>query len=286
MGADVERLNLRDGVGNLDGTGNALDNRINGNDGANILSGLDGSDRLYGEEGSDRLFGGNGNDRLYGGAGGDYLDGGLGNDTYYVDNADDVVIEGTSGGRDFIESDVTFVLSDNVERLRVGRKGADVNGIGNSLDNDIYGGDGNNTLWGMDGDDQINGGGGDDVMYGGNGNDRFNGNNGHDLLYGGAGDDRFDGGAGDDIFYGGLGANRMKGGDGADTFSFVPTPDLQMVDDFQQGVDIIEVSAVTFDDIEVYSRGRGVQVDFGTDHQIYLANTGEITLTSEDFTFI
>jgi hypothetical protein len=29
-----------------------------------------------------------------------------------------------------------------------------------------------------------------------------------------------------------------------------------------------------------------VQVDFGADHQIYLANTGDITLMAEDFTFL
>lgn len=59
-----------------------------------------------------------------------------------------------------------------------------------------------------------------------------------------------------------------------------------MVDDFEQGIDLIEVSGVSFDAIVVYSRGRGVQVDFGADHQIYLANTGDITLTVEDFTFL
>jgi Ca2+-binding RTX toxin-like protein len=76
------------------------------------------------------------------------------------------------------------------------RQQSHVDGTGNALKNDIYGGSGNNSLWGMNGDDQINGGDGDNVMFGGNGNDRFNGNNGNDLFYGGAGTDRFDGGAG------------------------------------------------------------------------------------------
>jgi|GEM_PF-2321882 hypothetical protein len=43
----------------------------------------------------------------------------------------------------------------------------------------------------------------------------------------------------------------MKGGDGADIFSFVSTTDLQMVDDFEQGIDLMEVSCVSFDAIEV-----------------------------------
>ena len=40
---NVENLTL-DGLSDLDGTGNELDNRIIGNDGANTLSGLAGND--------------------------------------------------------------------------------------------------------------------------------------------------------------------------------------------------------------------------------------------------
>ena len=199
LGDHVERLNLVDGAGDLTGTGNGLSNVIFGNDGANVLTGLAGSDRLYGEEGADMIYGGQGNDRLYGGSGADLLDGGLGNDTYYVDDTGDLVIEGEGGGFDFIESDVTFVMGDNVERLRVGRNGADVDGTGNALGNGLYGGNGDNRLWGLAGNDTIQGQGGNDILYGGAGDDRLYGGAGDDLLIGGD-RDHLDGGEGDDTF--------------------------------------------------------------------------------------
>jgi hypothetical protein len=46
------------GTAAIDGTGNTLDNTINGNGGANVLSGLEGNDTLNGNGGDDRLFGG------------------------------------------------------------------------------------------------------------------------------------------------------------------------------------------------------------------------------------
>jgi Ca2+-binding RTX toxin-like protein len=45
-----------------EGMGNALNNKLTGNDSANLLSGGDGDDRLIGRGGSDRLSGGLGSD--------------------------------------------------------------------------------------------------------------------------------------------------------------------------------------------------------------------------------
>ena len=286
LGDNVERLYLVDGAGDLSGTGNGLSNRIYGNDGSNVLIGLGGSDRLYGEEGADQLYGGAGSDRLYGGAGADVLDGGLGNDTYYVDDAGDVVIEGANGGFDFIESDVSYAMGDNIERLRVGRSGGDVDGTGNAQGNELFGGQGDNHLWGLAGDDNIQGQNGDDMLDGGAGNDRLYGGNGADLIYGGDGDDRLYGGAGDDLLIGGAGVDRVNGGAGADMFVFGPANGSQMIEDFEQGVDRVTVQGASFDDLEISSRGRGVEVSFGADHVIYFANTGDIALTQDDFVFV
>jgi len=49
----VENLTLTSGAGNINGTGNALDNVIIGNEGNNILSGLGGTDTLTGGAGAD-----------------------------------------------------------------------------------------------------------------------------------------------------------------------------------------------------------------------------------------
>lgn len=68
--ANVEDLILT-GTGNINGTGNDLDNSITGNSGNNLLKGLGGNDTLIGSAGSDTLIGGAGNDILTGGDGAD-----------------------------------------------------------------------------------------------------------------------------------------------------------------------------------------------------------------------
>ncbi|MEZ0213368.1 MAG: M10 family metallopeptidase C-terminal domain-containing protein, partial [Xanthobacteraceae bacterium] len=81
LGANVENLTLT-GTAALSGTGNALDNVMIGNDGANKIVASTGNDTLLGGAGSDQLYGNDGDDILDGGLGADTLSGGNGADTY------------------------------------------------------------------------------------------------------------------------------------------------------------------------------------------------------------
>ncbi|MDK9703368.1 MAG: hypothetical protein OEL20_09525 [Sulfuritalea sp.] len=67
LGANLENLVLTSG--NSSGTGNALDNVINGSTGNNTLTGNAGNDALDGNAGTDMLIGGTGNDTYRFGAG-------------------------------------------------------------------------------------------------------------------------------------------------------------------------------------------------------------------------
>ncbi|EHK59128.1 calcium-binding protein [Allomesorhizobium alhagi] len=111
LGANVERLELQ-GSGDLNGTGNSLNNTLVGNSGANVLSGGDGNDYMVGGAGNDTLNGGAGNDTLIGGAGRDSLNGGAGNDRFDFDLVSDSpagpalrdsIVGGFSHGFDLID---------------------------------------------------------------------------------------------------------------------------------------------------------------------------------------
>ncbi|KNH43125.1 type I secretion protein, partial [Pseudomonas lini] len=84
---------------------------------------------------------------LDGGLGADILIGGAGNDTYVVDNIGDVISETSTlaGEIDTVRSSVTFTLGANLENLTL-TGAANLNGIGNTLNNVITGNDGNNQL--------------------------------------------------------------------------------------------------------------------------------------------
>lgn len=215
---NVENLTLV-GSGALNGVGNSLGNRIEGNAGANVLTGGDGNDTLLGGAGDDTLSGGDGSDTLYGGDGADKLSGssgadamygGSGDDVYTVDQTLDRVLEYAGGGTDTVNSTATFTLSANIELLNLGGSAA-INGAGNELANTINGNEAGNVISGSGGDDLLRGNGGNDAMYGGAGND---------TVSAGAGDDLVDGGAGLDVLY---------GGGGADVFVFTSVADSTRV---------------------------------------------------------
>ncbi len=257
LAANFENLRLAEGSATT-GTGNELDNRIEGNSQDNILNGLAGADTLIG---------------------------GAGNDQYLVDNTGDSVVEAAGGGTDTVTASVSYTLADNVENLVLLGAQA-VNGTGNSQANILTGNELDNLLDGGAGDDRMAGGRGDDTYVvdstgdvvvelagegadtvessinwtlaanienltlsgtadtNATGNNECNqliGNSGNNILDGQGGDDEPLGGAGDDRLIGGAGEDRMLGGTGDDTYVVDNTGDV-IIELAGEGNDTVESS--------------------------------------------
>ncbi len=131
---NVEQLVLV-GEDTIDGTGNALDNVLIGNNGANVLDG---------------------------GFGKDAMAGGVGDDTYIVDNSGDAISEAAGEGTDTVQSSADYVLPANVEKLILTGAG-NIGGTGNELNNEVIGNDATNVLTGGLGNDLLKGGTGFDT---------------------------------------------------------------------------------------------------------------------------
>lgn len=132
---------------------------------------------------------------------------------------------------------------------------------GGAGDDTLNGGADNDTLRGHKGDDVLNGGGGDDVLGGGDGDDELTGSGGKDDLKGRAGADELHGGAnkdtirggdGDDILTGGGGGDTLNGGraddtltgnGGSDIFEFNRNAGDDRITDFEDGSDLIDLTA-------------------------------------------
>lgn len=232
LAANVENLYLDEGA--VNGTGNALNNRIEGNWDNNVLNG---------------------------GAGNDTLLGGAGDDTYIVDSSSDVVTETSGNGTDTVQASATFTLSSNVENLTL-TGGNAINGTGNTLANVLTGNGANNTLNGGAGADTLIGGAGNDtyvvdsasdtivelagegvdlvqttvsytlsanvenVSLSGTSNINATGNADNNTLTGNSGANTLSGGAGNDTINGGAGIDTMIGGTGDDSYTIDTLSDV------------------------------------------------------------
>jgi Ca2+-binding RTX toxin-like protein len=174
--------------------GRGDDDWLEGGTGRDTLEGGAGHDFLFGGDGNDRLVGGAGRDYLEGGTGADRMIGGSGNDEYDVDHEGDVVVEGAGDGGDWLWASVDYTVSDSVHVESLFVLGDDgITLTGNSLDNTIHDGRGNDVLRGRGGDDRIMVlMGGQDVLSGGGGNDHLSTENFSVTMRGGTGDDLYE----------------------------------------------------------------------------------------------
>jgi serralysin len=169
--------------------------------GSDVIYGTSASNGLYGFGGDDIITAGAGADHLVGGTGADIMIGGVGNDTYEVDNSGDIIVERAGGGSDTVQSELpTFTLDPYLDHLRL--VGTAFEGIGNEI---------NNTMYGTGLANRLDGRAGTDTLYG---------YDGSDFLLGGDGDDYLRGGEGDDVLVGGAGKDKLEGGNGIDTASY------------------------------------------------------------------
>ena len=253
---NLENLVLT-GVAAINGTGNALANRITGNGAANILTGGGEADTLIG---------------------------GAGDDTYVTDGLDSLS-EAANAGTDTVYASASITLAANLEHLVLTGTAA-INGFGNTLANRLTGNNASNGLDGGAGADTLSGGVGDDtyltdgldtlIEAAGGGNDTVastvsftlaanfenlgllgtaalsgTGNSVANRIVGNSGANVLNGGAGADTLNGGAGKDQLLGGTGADLFDFNlatesgPTAlTADVISDFVQGQDKIDLSGI------------------------------------------
>ncbi len=226
------------------------------------IEGLRGSafnDTIIGDAQDNRLEGIAGDDVLQGFAGADMLVGGAGNDIYYIESADDMVIEDLNGGFDTLYTQANIRLSDNIEQV-VAYGGATFI-TGSSTSNNMFGYISANSLT-LDGDA---------------GNDWILGSNQADTLIGGLGNDT------------------LTGGLGGDTFRFSTDCGLDRIMDFSAGAGLNDVLACDFGmSFDTLAELLAVATQVGGDTVItinattvlILAGVQKTALVADDFAFV
>lgn len=142
--------------------------------------------------------------------------------------ADDERIQNLNVREDTVipPEDQTLVGDENPNELSGGDGNDDIDGLagddtllGNRGDDQINGREGNDLAYGGKGDDTISGGEDNDTLFGDLGDDSIFGNSDDDFLNGNRGEDFVDGGEGNDTVYGGKDDDTITGGDGDDYVS-------------------------------------------------------------------
>lgn len=286
--------------------------------GADVLFGNTGSDTVFAGKGNDLVLGGKESDVIYGEMDHDILYGDRGSDTMDGGEGDDILIGGDPA---FVETESDLMLgglgSDSIfgnwgndssfggegNDWLFGGKDEDML-FGNAGDDNLFGDRGNDTLCGGAGNDLILGGNGspiaigesleqdflcggtgNDVMLGNEGADRLNGDAGDDTLNGGKDNDILDSGDGADVLAGNQGNDTLSGGADADRFDFQVTDGSNVITDFEDGLDKISLSGVTFDQLAIAQVGSDTQITTGS-LAITLTGINSSTINSADFLLV
>ncbi|MFC3443392.1 M10 family metallopeptidase C-terminal domain-containing protein [Sphingobium rhizovicinum] len=298
------------GRGNDILNGDAGNDRLDGGLGNDTLSGGADRDTLYGEEGDDLLLGGAGDDYLSGdwgfpgevygvdtlrgedgndtlsGFGEDVLDGGAGNDSVYLNNSDRGTVLGGTG-----DDSLFFSLLGTMVGLATidGGDGQDMlsyeakNGTYNLLVSSL-------NFRGIE-SLSLTTGAGNDVLRNDSqlANVSLNGGDGSDTLYAGSARGSLFGEAGNDILVAGSGFSFLYGGAGADRFVFQsfgdsPAGYADQIEDFQTGVDRIDISALAATNVSIgnYAFGNYIYASRGTDNfMLFVRNA--VSLSDIDY---
>ena len=141
----------------------------------------------------------------------------------------------------------------------------------NKGDDVFFTGSANDTIFGGDGNDQLRGGGNDDDLIGGAG---------FDSLFGGDGRDELSGNSGSDLLSGGLGNDTLTGGAQGDVFVFRRGAGVDVITDFQDGVDWLQIEGVRR--IEVVAQGADTEIHYGRNIVLLLGISAD-DITGADF---
>ena len=236
------------------------------------------ADRLVGTSGNDLIYSYLGDDQVFGGAGNDVLVAGAGNDTAYGEEGNDYLYGGDG---------VDVLVGGPGADVLLGQGGFDYLYGGPGFDY-LYGGDETDVLVGNEDTDVIYGENGVDWMYGGPGVDWLLGGNDADMMFGEADSDLMFGGEGNDYIDAGPGNDWSWGGGGADRFVFGTGWGNDVVFDFQDGIDRIDMTTAAnvagIGNLTISTGGGYAVISDGT-NTVSIAGLTDAQITSADFLF-
>ena len=195
-----------------------------------------------------------------------------------VDNA-------ITGTVNYTTADGSVGEAADVSFVHDGGNGLIVRPVAETLNAELVGGSGPDTLLGGLGHDTLHGGGGADRLLGGQGNDQLEGDVHDDTLEGNLGDDTLRGNDGADVLSGGSGTDRLTGGSGGDVFSFVRGWGSDTITDFTVGADTIDIgpAGLRFEDITLTQVGANTEISDGEGNVIILENVTATSISQSDF---